>query len=93
MTLSFEWDPRKAASNFAKHGVSFEEAATAFGDPLSLSIPDASHSQLETRLVLLGQTRPGRLVVVVPTERDLTIRLLGARLATRQERHTYEEDV
>ena len=62
MTLAFEWDPRKAASNFAKHGVSFEEAATAFGDALSLSIPDASHSQVETRLVPLGQTDSQRVL-------------------------------
>lgn len=91
MALAFEWDPRKAASNQAKHDVSFEEAATAFADPLSLSIPDASHSRLEARYVLLGLSRAGRLLVVVHTERGHTIRLLSARLATRKERHSYEE--
>ena len=91
MALAFEWDPRKAASNLAKHDVSFEEAATAFGDPLSISIHDASHSNFEPRFVLLGLSRPGRLLVVVHTERGHTIRLLSARLATRKERHSYEE--
>ena len=91
MALAFEWDPRKAASNLAKHDVSFEEAATAFGDPLSISIHDASHLNLEPRFVLLGLSRPGRLLVVVHTERGHTIRLLSARQATRKERHSYEE--
>ena len=91
MALAFEWDPRKAASNQAKHDVSFEEAATAFADPLSLSIPDASHSRLEARYVLLGLSRAGRLLVVVHTERGHNILLLSARQAPRKERHSYEE--
>ena len=69
MSLTFEWDERKARVNFAKHGVSFVEAATAFGDPGSLTIPDPDHSSDEDRFILLGETHRGRLVVVVHTER------------------------
>jgi uncharacterized DUF497 family protein len=52
--LTFEWDANKAGSNLAKHGVSFEEAATVFGDPVSITIPDPMHSQRETRFIILG---------------------------------------
>lgn len=92
MALRFEWDPRKAASNVAKHGVTFPEALTAFADPLSLTIPDPLHSRAETRFLLVGRTHRDRLVVVAHTERGDTIRLISARLATRRERATYEED-
>jgi hypothetical protein len=54
--VEFEWDPEKAASNEQKHGVSFDEAATAFGDPLSVTIPDPDHSEDEERFVLLGES-------------------------------------
>jgi uncharacterized DUF497 family protein len=58
MPLTFEWDPRKARSNFAKHGVGFEEASTIFGDPLSLTIPDPEHSKIEDRLVTMAVLLP-----------------------------------
>jgi uncharacterized DUF497 family protein len=67
--LTFEWDDRKSASNRRKHGVSFDEAATAFGDPLSITIPDPAHSKEEDRFVLIGDSFRGRLLVVVHTER------------------------
>jgi len=86
MALAFEWDRRKAASNLQKHGVSFEEAATAFGDPLSVTIRDPDHSEEEERFVLLG-----RFLVVVHTERGDTIRIISARLAKGHERKAYEE--
>lgn len=89
--LWFEWDPEKAASNEAKHGVSFEEAATAFGDPLSLTVPDPEHSLGEARFVLLGLSYLRRLVVVVHAETGSSIRLISARIATRRERRSYEE--
>ena len=82
--MRFEWDPEKARRNVAKHGVSFEEAATAFGDPLSLTILDPDHSEEEDRFILLGQTYAGRLVVVVHTDRGENIRVISARLATRR---------
>jgi hypothetical protein len=90
--MDFEWDPEKAESNLEKHGVSFPEAATAFSDSLSLTIPDPDHSEDEDRFILTGITFSGRLVVVSHAERGETIRLISARLATRRERRTYEEE-
>ncbi len=91
MALNFEWDEAKAVANVEKHGVSFEEAATAFGDPLSLTIGDPKHSEAEERFVLLGISTLNRLVVVVHTEAEDTIRVISARLATLRERRNYEE--
>jgi len=90
MSLSFEWDAQKASANQRKHGVSFEEAATAFGDPLSVTIPDPDHSEDEDRFILLGSTYRGRMVVVVHTDRGDNIRIISARRATGTERRQYE---
>ena len=90
--LQFIWDRAKAAANLRKHGVDFEEAATAFGDPLSITIPDPDHSAGEERWLLVGQSNAGRLLVVAHTERGDEIRLINARPATRRERDTYEEE-
>ena len=89
--MQFEWDAEKAASNLKKHGVSFQEAATAFGDPFSATIADPDHSEDEDRYVLLGETYQGRLVVVVHTDREETVRIISARLASRRERKSYEQ--
>jgi uncharacterized DUF497 family protein len=59
MALNFEWDANKAKSNLGKHGVSFEEASTVFGDPRSLTIPDPVHSELENRLITVGTSHRG----------------------------------
>jgi len=59
--LTFEWDANKAGSNLAKHSVSFEEAATVFGDAASITIPDLMHSQMETRFIILGRSNQARL--------------------------------
>ncbi len=91
MALHFEWDERKARSNLAKHGVSFADAATVFGDARSLTIPDPAHSHVEERAIVLGQSRQRKLLVVVHTERGDHIRLIIARPASRHERKTYEE--
>ena len=91
MPLSFEWDPAKAKTNLSKHGVSFEEAATVFGDILSLTIPDPAHSQVEDRSITVGQSHSGKLLVVVHTERGDNIRIVSARRASRRERKQYEE--
>jgi uncharacterized protein len=92
MALRFTWDQRKAAANRRKHGVSFEEAATAFGDPLSLTIPDPEHSQAEHRFIPLGRSARQRLLVVVHVERGADeYRIISARTATRIERRQYEE--
>jgi uncharacterized DUF497 family protein len=92
MALTFRWDDGKAESNRQKHGVSFEEAATVFQDPLSLTIEDSLHSTEEDRFVILGRSDRDRLLVVVHTEADDTIRIIGARLATARERRSYEEE-
>ena len=91
MPLGFEWDDDKARSNLAKHGVSFEESATVFADPLSLTIPDPTHSQAENRFVIIGSSYQGKLLVVVHTERGDNIRVISARRASKRERKTYEE--
>lgn len=90
--MEFEWDQEKAASNEEKHGVSFDEASTAFGDPLSLTIADPDHSAEEQRFILIGESYIGRLVVVSHTERGDRIRIINARLATRAERYSYENE-
>lgn len=87
----FEWHDRKAEANVRKHGISFEEAASAFADPFSLTIPDPDHSRAEDRFVLLGQTTSGKIVVVVHTLRGETIRIISARRATPLERRSHEE--
>ena len=92
MGLLFEWDPNKARLNVKTHGVSFEEASTAFRDPLSQTIDDPLHSGDEERFVLIGQSVQGRLLVIVHTERGDRIRIISARLATKRERFRYEEN-
>jgi uncharacterized DUF497 family protein len=77
--LEFEWDPRKAAANLAKHKVSFEEAATVFGDPLGRIVADPRHSAAEERLVLLGISKEGRLLAVMYVERADAVRIISAR--------------
>lgn len=91
MVLRFEWDPKKAAGNLAKHGVSFEEAATVFGDPLGRIVDDPRHSAAEQRYVLLGRSEQQGLLAVMFTEREEAIRLISVRKATRRERREYEE--
>ena len=89
---NFEWDPDKAEENLSKHGVSFAEAVTAFGDPLSMNMPDPDHSEGEQRFIVLGMSDRYRLLVVSYTERPPRTRIISARLATRHERNQYEEE-
>ena len=89
--MKFEWDRAKAAENLARHGVSFEEAATVFRDPLSQAGSDPDHSVDEERFVIFGVSTAGRLLVVAHTERGDTIRIISARPATSGERTIYEE--
>ncbi|HET7503099.1 MAG TPA: BrnT family toxin [Kofleriaceae bacterium] len=91
----FEWDPAKAAENVRKHGVTFEEASLVFSDPLARSRYDDEHSSSEDeRWVTLGLSR-GVLLVVVHTfieyMRTVTVRIISARPATRNERRNYED--
>ena len=90
--LFFQWDGRKAKENFRKHQVSFEEASTVFGDPLSSTIADPLHlSAEEERFVTLGRSTQARTLVVVHLDRGGHIRIISARRATRREILNYEE--
>lgn len=92
MRPDFDWDPRKAAENEAKHGVSFEEASTVFGDRLAETIVDEPHSAVnEERFVTIGRSYGGKTLVVVHYDEGERIRIISARVATRRERRAYEE--
>ena len=90
MTLQFEWDEVKTATNEAKHGVNFAEAITVFSDPASLTIFDEGHSDQEERFIDIGLSVLGRLLVVVHTERENLIRIISCRPATSNEQMQYE---
>jgi len=89
--MKFSWDPKKAAANLEKHGVSFGEASTVFHDALSVTGSDPDHSGEERRFVTFGNSSQGRLLVVAHTDEGETIRIISARLVTRRERRIYEE--
>jgi uncharacterized DUF497 family protein len=90
--VEFEWDPEEAQVNIANHGVSFEEAVTAFDDPWSLTVRDEEHSVDEDREFTLGVSASQRLLAIAHTARGDCIRLISARLATPRERRTYAEE-
>ena len=90
--MNFEWHSKKAAKNLKKHKVSFKEAATVFGNPLSITYPNPDHSIDEDRFITIGESKQGRLIMVAHTERGDNIRIISAREATRQEREFYEEE-
>ena len=92
MAYIFEWDPRKATENLTKHGISFREALTVFGDPLSILLADPSHENSERRYLLLGESVRGRLLVVAHADRPPRTRIISARTPTRREQQTYEEE-
>ena len=89
--MEFEWDPDKAAANEKKHGVTFLEAATIFGDPLAITFVDPDHSVNEQRYLTFGLSRFDRLLIVSHTDREGRIRIISARTMTRQEVKIYEE--
>ncbi len=89
--MRFEADPAKATQNLKKHKVSFEEAASVFGDSMAYAFPDPDHSVVEERWLTFGMSRMGRILAIIYTERRGTIRLISARLATKHERSIYEE--
>ena len=91
MALNFEWDDKKAKSNLIKHKISFEEACTAFGDELSITIEDPLHSDYENRLILIGKSIANKTLVVVHLEQGNLIRIISARKATKKEQKFYEE--
>jgi len=75
---NFEWDGKKAEANLSEHGVSFAEAVTVFGDPLSMNMPDPDHSDSEQRFILLAMSERFRLIVGAYTERPPRTRIISA---------------
>lgn len=88
--MKFEWDERKEHANRKKHGVSFDEATTVFGDPLAGTISDPDHSERESRFLTIGFSSKNRLIVVSHTEAGETTRIISAREANTHERKAYE---
>jgi len=91
MIPNFEWDPEKARANVRKHGVSFEEAATVFGDDEAWTYPDDIHSIAEVRLIMIGMSHRERLLTVSYTYRGENTRIISARNALPPEKRLYEE--
>jgi len=90
MELTFEWDEIKAKENFRKHKVHFDEAKTVFNDPFLLTFPDPEHSEREQRFIDIGISSNGNTLIVIHTEREVNIRIISCRKATKYERKTYE---
>jgi uncharacterized DUF497 family protein len=90
--LEFSWAERKALLNARRHGVRFEEAVTAFIDPLARVYDDPDHSEAEQRFLLVGHSLTGRLLLVVHAEKGDTIRIISARRPTPRERAEFEAD-
>ena len=88
--MRFQWDAVKAEFNLTKHGVAFEESLTVFYDPLAATFVDPQHSEGERRLITIGFSVAGRLLVVCHTERAGSVRLISARIATKRERKRHE---
>ena len=88
--MRFEWDANKAEENLKKHRVSFDEGVTVFYDPLAATFDDPDHSEDEDRLVTVGYSGRGRLLVVCHVERGVATRLISTRRATARERKRHE---
>ena len=90
--MEFEWNPKKAELNLRKHKVSFQEAATVFGDDFAATVHDPDHSTEEDRYITIGMSNRRRLLIVSHTERNKRVRMMSARELTRAEREAYEEE-
>lgn len=90
--MEFEWDVEKALVNEEKHGVSFAEASTVFGDPLASTVSDPDHSEVEERYLTFGRSSLGRLLVVAHTDRSERVRIISSRLLTPREVRAYEQE-
>ena len=88
--MDFEWNPQKAAINIRKHGISFDEASSVFGDNLSITYPDPDHSIQEERFIMIGLSSKQQILVVSHMYRGETIRIISARPATKREQRFYE---
>ncbi|MDO8439854.1 MAG: BrnT family toxin [Polaromonas sp.] len=98
LQLDITWDPVKAQSNIAKHGVTFVQVATVLLDALALTVFDAAHSQTEERWFTLGMSSDGKLLAVSHTYQhtgpvDVRVRIISAREATKRERQQYENEL
>ena len=91
--MIYEWDPEKAEANLRKHGVSFEEAATVFRDPVAVTYPDPDHSDEEDREITIGHSVKQRVLFVSHSQWGDRIRLVSTRKATRRERKGHEEGI
>lgn len=89
MDFLFEWDEMKARQNARRHGVTFAEAVSVFSDLYLVTFPDDEHSDIEDRLISIGRSDRGRILLVVHTDRGDAIRLISCRKATTTERTTY----
>ena len=95
MNFNFEWDPNKADSNFTKHGIYFEEAATVFRDQMALSIYDEEHSKNEDRWIMIGISNTGKILIVCHTfqendDKNVAIKIFSSRKATKNEIKQYK---
>jgi len=80
--MDFEWNHQKAEINYQKHGVTFNEASTVFGDALSATFPDVEHSMQEAHYLIIGLSSKNRILVISHVYRDESIRIISARQAT-----------
>ena len=90
--MKFDWNPIKAESSQTKHNVSFQEAASVFDDPLSITFSDPAHSIEEERMIIIGRSKNDRLLFVSHLDRNNTTRIISAREVTRFEKRIYEEE-
>jgi len=87
----YEWDSRKAQKNLQKHALSFDEATSAFLDPMAITFPDPDHSEAEDREITIASSGKGRVIFVSHCERAGHLRIVSARKATPKERRQYEQ--
>ena len=90
--VEFEWDPRKAGENLRKHGVEFVEATTVFEDPLSVTVRDPDHSEMDDRMIIVGYSNRFRPLIISHIDRGGRVRIISARQLTSAERQDYEEE-
>ena len=90
--MKFEWDKNKELANLKKHSISFSEAATVFGDILSITFFDPDHSKYEHRNITIGTSKFNKILVIAHTDRGNITRIISARKVTRTERKYYENE-
>ncbi len=88
--MDYEWDQENAAANLAKHGVDFDEAASVWDDYFNIELFDPEHSEGEKRFLMIGESSEHRLLIILFTERDNSVRIISARELTPKERREYE---